>query len=180
MAAMKVLLVDSNEELRRGLWNLLSMHRAFQLAAELETTEQALDYVEAHEVDVVFANNLPADVRFTSDGSHLSSILTLHHPDIQAVIYSDSKEPAYWCCRSGCAGYLLTPFDPLELQAVVSRLTYIYDLQQAKREAVNRSIMIKTRNGSPGSAISSLLSAAAGKTASWLRTGRRRCCWGIP
>ena len=147
MAGIKVLLVDSDVELRRRLWDLLSMHRVFQLEAELETTEQALDYVEANEVDVVFANNLPADARFTSDGSHLTLILAQRHPDVQVVIYSASKEAAYWCCRSGCAGYLLTPFDALDLQTLVSRLTYIFGLQQAKRESINRSIMIKTKNG---------------------------------
>ncbi len=39
------------------------------------------------------------------------------------------------------------PFEPLALHALVGRLQYIYELQLTQREAVNRSIMIKTRSG---------------------------------
>jgi len=145
--AMKILVVESDRKLRNELWNLLSMHRIFQVVAEVETTEEAIDYIQSNEVDCVFINTLPADARRTGDGNHLSIVLAQSHPHIQTVIYSDSRENAYYACTSQCAGFLLTPFDPLAFQALVSRLTYIYDLQQAKRESVNRSIMIKTQNG---------------------------------
>lgn len=148
MAVIKTLLVDSDEELRSTLRNLLSLHRVFQIAdVDLSTTEEAVDYIASNEVDVVFINNQPADPRYTSQGTALSSYLAYERPDVQVVVYSDSMEAAYHAFRYQCAGFLRTPFDPLDLQMTVNRLQYIYDLQQAKRESVSRSIMIKTRNG---------------------------------
>lgn len=141
------MLVDSNEELRRDLWMMLSLHRTFRLVAEMDTTEAVIDYVHTHEVDVVFINNQPADPRYTSQGTALASYLAYANPDIQVVVYSDSSKIAYSAWRYQCAGFLLLPFDPLDLQQVVSRLRYIYDLQQTKRETMNHSIMIKTRTG---------------------------------
>jgi len=144
---MKTLIVDSDAEMRNDLWNLLGIYRAFRLEAELETTEQAFDYLQVHEVDVVFINYQPADPKVTSSGDYLSTILTQTHPHIQVVVYAGAEDRAYWACRSQCAGFLLTPFDPLALQMLVNRLTYVFELQQAKRETANRSIMIKTRSG---------------------------------
>lgn len=144
---MKTLIVDSDLEKREELWSLLSNYRAFRLEAELETVEQAFNHIETNEVDVVFINYQPADPRLTSTGDYLSAILAQTHPHIQVVIYGDKEEYAYWACRSQCAGFLLTPFDPLTLQVLVNRLTYIFDLQQTKRETASRSIMIKTRSG---------------------------------
>ena len=144
---MKLLLVDSDAALRRELWNLLNLYRGFRLEAELETAEQAMEYIMAHDVDVVFINHLPADARMTSSGDYLSAILSQTHPHIQVVIYAGTEECAYWACRCQCAGFLLTPFEPLALQLMVNRLTYIFELQQIKRESINRSIMIKTRSG---------------------------------
>lgn len=144
---MSTLLVDSDLENRNKLWNLLSMYQVFRLEAELENTESAVAYIQAHDVDVVFINKQPADARTTSDGTYLAAFLGQSYPHIQVVVYSDSEEWAYWAYRSQCIGYLLLPFDPLALQMLVNRLTYIFDLQQAKREMTSRSIMIKTRNG---------------------------------
>lgn len=143
MAVMKVLLVDSDRE----LGDLLNLHRIFRLEAELETTEQAAEYIMTHEVDAVFINHQPADVRKTSTGDFLSVLLSQSRPHVQVVVYSDSREWAYSAYRCQCAGYLLVPFDPLDLQVLVNRLAYTFDLQQAKRETANRSIMIKTKSG---------------------------------
>ncbi len=144
---MRLVLVESNTELRGKLWNMLVLHRIFRLVAEVETVTEAMDYIASHDVDVVFTNKLPADTSRTSDGAYLSAILAQTNPDIQVVMYSDNCEDAYQAYWSQCAGFLLTPFDPLALQMLVNRLTYICDLQRAKRETVNRSIMIKTRSG---------------------------------
>lgn len=144
---MQLVLVESNAALRSSLWNMLALYGVFQLAAETETVSEAMDYIDAHAVDVVFVNKLPAEASRTSDGSYLSAILAQTHPDVQVVMYSDSQADAYQACWSQCAGFLLTPFDPLALQMLVDRLTYICDLQRTKRETANRSIMIKTRTG---------------------------------
>ncbi len=146
-AKMRTLLVESDQEIRYQLKNMLAMHRIFQVVAEVETAEEAIDCIQSIAVDVVFTNTLPADPRRTGDGNHLSLVLAQSHPHVQTVIYSDSRENAYYACAGQCAGFLLTPFDPLAFQALVNHLTYIYDLQRTQREAANRSIMIRTRSG---------------------------------
>lgn len=144
---MKTVLVDSSHELRDRLKELLALFQCFEIQQELDTTEQALDYVYAHETDVIFINTQPADPKYTSNGAYLSVILNHQRPDVQVVVYSKGKEEAYEAYRNQCAGYLCLPFDPLALQALVGRLRYIYDLQQAKKASVNRSIMIRTKHG---------------------------------
>ena len=52
---------------------------------------------------------------------------------------------------------MLLPFDPLALQAQVNRLRYVFDLQQTKREAANRSLLIKTRIGYQLTPVSDIL-----------------------
>ena len=113
--------------------------------------------MQSNEVDIIFANHQPADPRITGVGEYLSAVLGQSHPHIQVVVYSDSEEWAFNAFRCQCAGYLLTPFDPLALQSLVNRLRYIFDLQQAKREISNRSIMIKTRSGYQLTRISDIL-----------------------
>lgn len=144
---MKALLVDSNQRLLGELTVMLHAFQCFRVVGTARTSTEAVEYVQFNDVDVVFASHQPADPRTTSVGEHLSAVFGQSHPHIQVVVYSDSEEWAFNAFRCQCAGYLLTPFDPLALQSLVNRLSYVFDLQQAKREVANRSIMIKTRNG---------------------------------
>lgn len=147
METMRTLLVDEDEDLRRQLWALLSMYGTFSLVGTAGTTEEGKDFVQEHEVDVVFINYQPADAMHSSTGDYLAMLIAQSEPDVQVVLYSDSTDEAYRACRSQCSGFLLTPFDPLELQTLVNRLVYVHDLQLTKRESLNRSIMIRTRSG---------------------------------
>lgn len=147
MVEMKVLLVDSDQMLRGELAVMLHAFQCFRIAGTAQTTEEAVEYIQSNDVDVIFVNHQPADPRVTSGGEHLAAVLGQSHPHIQVVIYSNTAEWAYNAYRCQCAGYLLVPFDPLALQSLVNRLRYVFDLQQAKREVSNRSIMIKTKSG---------------------------------
>ena len=144
---LRTLLVDEDDALRGELWGLLSMYGCFTLAGEAGTTEDGKDFVEDNDVDVVFINYQPAEARRTSTGDYLAVLLAQRFPDVQVVLYSDDAGRAYQAYRSQCMGFLLTPFDPLALQSLVNRLTYVRDLQLTKQESLNRSIMIRTRNG---------------------------------
>ena len=141
------MLVDSNRQLCEELLVMLYAFRCFRVVETVQTAEDAIAYVQSNEVDVIFTNHQPADPRTTSVGEYLGGVLGQSHPHIQVVVYSDSEEYAYQVYRCQCAGYLLTPFDFLALQSLVNRLRYVFDLQQAKRESSNRSVMIKTRSG---------------------------------
>ena len=157
IAEMKVLLVDSDERLRGKLTVMLHAFQCFRIAGIAQTTEEAVEYIQSNDVDVIFVNHQPADPRVTSGGEHLAAVLGQSHPHIQVVIYSNTAEWAYNAYRCQCAGYLLVPFDPLALQSLVNRLRYVFDLQQAKREVSNRSIMIKTRSGYQLTRLSNIL-----------------------
>ena len=147
MTEMKLLIVESDELTRNELWNLLALYRTFKLVGNVDTAEQAIDYVDTHEVDVVFTNRQPADPRITGDGSHLATALFQAHPDVQVVIYSTDKDYALNAWHAGCTGFLTYPIDALRLQMVVNRLTYVHELQQIRDESSERSIMVKTRTG---------------------------------
>ena len=157
MMEMKVLLVDSDQQLREELVVMLHAFQCFRVVGTAQTSTEAIEYVQSNEVDIIFANHQPADPRITGVGEYLSAVLGQSHPHIQVVVYSNSEEWAFNAFRCQCAGYLLTPFDPLALQSLVNRLRYIFDLQQAKREISNRSIMIKTRSGYQLTCISDIL-----------------------
>lgn len=69
MEKLRLLMVDSDPIIRFNLLELLNMHNCFRLEAELETTEEALDHILTHKVDVVFINCQPADPSRTSQGT---------------------------------------------------------------------------------------------------------------
>ena len=144
---MKVLLVESDQNLRGELAVMLHAFQCFRVVGTAQNSTEAVAFVQSNDVDVIFANHQPADPRTTGVGEYLAAVLGQSHPHIQVVVYSGSEEWAFNAFRCQCAGYLLTPFDPLALQSLVNRLRYVFDLQQAKREVSNRSIMIKTRSG---------------------------------
>ena len=144
---MKVLLVDSNQQLCSELAVMLHAFQHFRVVKTAESAEEAIAFIQSSDVDVVFANHQPADPRVTSGGAHLAAVLGQSHPHVQVVVSSNWAEWKYKDYRYPCTGYLLVPFNPLAAQSLVNRLRYIFDLQQAKREVANRSIMIKTRSG---------------------------------
>ena len=147
MELMRLLIVESNPIIRCNLLELLNLHHCFQLEAQLETTEDAMDFVLTHEVDVVFINFQPADSSRTSQGTYLPVMLESMHPEIQVVVYSDSAEDAYKAVRSGCAGFFTLPADPVLLHRIVNKLSYIHELQLMRSETAQSSLMIKTRTG---------------------------------
>ena len=63
------------------------------------------------------------------------------------ALYSEEKLEASQVFSCGCDEYFLLPFETHVLQRVVRRLQYLFELLQYKRLSVNRSIMIKTKNG---------------------------------
>ena len=147
MNSMKLVIVDSNQDIRGELWSMLFLHHCFELVAELNTIDEAIDYAATHEVDVIFTNNQPADPSVTSQGSFLPLVVQKDHPDIQVVIYGKTEHDAVEACRSHCSGYLMLPFDNLNIQLAVNRLRYVFDLQQTKRETSGSGILVKTKSG---------------------------------
>ena len=166
MEKLRLLMVDSDPIIRLNLLELLNMHNCFRLEAELETTEEALDHILTHEVDVVFINCQPADPSRTSQGTCLPLMLESKYPDIQVIAYSGSPEDAYSAVRNGCSGFFTLPAEPVDLHRIVNRLCYIYQLQRLRDETAHSS----TRKFS-------FWNGSAAAAASTWRTGGRWSWW---
>lgn len=79
----------------------------------------------------------------------LVSFTTIHMnwPDTQAVLYDERESCAFLAFRLGAAAFFKITADPMDFQQVVGRLTYTYGLQQYKKDAKGRSLMVKTKEG---------------------------------
>ena len=79
---MKVLLVDSNQQLCSELAVMLHAFQHFRVVKTAESAEEAIAFIQSSDVDVVFANHQPADPRVTSGGEHLAAVLGQSHPHV--------------------------------------------------------------------------------------------------
>ena len=98
-------------------------------------------------MDAVFIQSRVGDARHSPDGSFLLSYITGKKPDLLAVLYCDSQSIAFWALSAGATAAFTTPVDPLMFQSVISRVLYVHDLLQYKRDAQTRSVMIRTKEG---------------------------------
>lgn len=118
-----VLVVDDEPDLRFMLrWAL--ERRIGAVVVEAATGAQALDVLDHHRpgIDVVVLDlALPDLDGWTVLDAMRERPLARDVPVIVASAYSDSaaRERAE---RSGCAGYLVKPFAPLELTTLIERL----------------------------------------------------------
>ena len=109
----KILLVDDHPMLRRGLKDLLNLEEDVQVVAEAENGQQALDYLQNHDVDlIVLDNNMPV----------LTGIETLQKIRQQHIIgkvilftVSDNSEDVQDALELGADGYLLKDMEPNDI-----------------------------------------------------------------
>lgn len=109
----KILLVDDHPMLRRGLKDLLSLEEDVQVVAEAENGQQALDYLQDNEVDlIVLDHNMPI----------LNGIETLQHIRQQQIMgkvllftVSDNTEDVQDALELGADGYLLKDMEPNDI-----------------------------------------------------------------
>ena len=144
---MKLVLVEKDETLRTQLEELLAFYNLFDIVKTFDGINEANKYICLNEVDAVFINIRTGNPRYSGDGSFLAYNLSQIKPDVLVALYSEEKLEAgmvFECC---CDEYFRLPFDNRVLQRVVKRLQYLFELLQYKRLSVNRSMMIKTRNG---------------------------------
>ena len=59
MVEMKVLLVDSDQRLRGELAVMLHAFQCFRIAGTAQNTEEAVEYIQSNDVDVIFVNHQP-------------------------------------------------------------------------------------------------------------------------
>lgn len=144
---MKLVLVEKDEELRSRLEELLTFYNVFEVAAKFDGINEANEYICLNEVDVVFINLKTGNPAFSGDGAYLAYNISQLKPDTLIVMYSDEEIAASAAFSYCCDEFFILPFDIQVLQRVVEKIKYLFDLLQYKRSSINRSIMIKTKNG---------------------------------
>lgn len=144
---MKTVLVDKSPAMRSDLANLLEIYHAFQVVAEFDDVNLAIDYILNHPVDLLFVQLSIGDPQYSGDGSFMVSYLFGQNPDLLIVPYSERICDAYHTQNLGASSFFTVPVDITRFQHVIQRISYLFSLICIKRESENRSIMIKNKSG---------------------------------
>ncbi len=114
--AIRVLLADDHEVVRRGLRSLFE-NTDIQVAAEASSGQEALKLAKDKKLDLVLL-----DVRMPDmDGLNVLGRIKLDHPDLPVLMISTYDNPTYVAraVALGAAGYILKGSDRNKLLAAV-------------------------------------------------------------
>jgi DNA-binding NarL/FixJ family response regulator len=103
----RILLVDDHPVVRNGLRLMLKEYREFEVVAEAENCDEALQKVASLHPDLVLMDiNLGNTEK---DGIHTTRLITAQHPGTQVIIISMGKDKADIrnAIEAGAVGYLL-------------------------------------------------------------------------
>lgn len=144
---IKLVLVENDENLREDLKELLMFYNFFEIVGEFSDVNAANDFLCTSQADAVFINCEVGNPRFSGDGSYLAYNVSQNCPDLIIVMYDSKEQNASQMYRMNCDAFFVLPFEGMEMQRVVNRVRYLYELLLYKKQSMNRSIMIKTRSG---------------------------------
>ncbi len=119
-ALVRVLVVDDQLLVRRGLVKLLELEPALEVVGEAASGEAALHLIRDRRPDVVLV-----DARMPGmDGIELVARLAAEQPGVRALILTtfDDDEYVVGGLRAGARGYLLKDASPEELADAVVRV----------------------------------------------------------
>lgn len=126
----KVLLVDDEMFVRKGLMNLMDWHSlGYEICGEASNGEEALDCIEQLQPDLVIV-----DIRMpVLDGLALIHQVTsqMVNPPLFVIVsgYHDFKY-AQQALRYGVHDYILKPIDETELESTLRKLATALDLKR--------------------------------------------------
>lgn len=115
-AALRVLVVDDHPVVRQGTRRILE-EAGFEVVAEADTAERALELAEATRPQVVLA-----DVRLPgTSGIELTAELRRRHPSVRVLVLSSYANPSYVkaALGAGSSGYMLKTASDEELVSAV-------------------------------------------------------------
>lgn len=116
---VRVLIVDDQALVRRGLAKLLEIEDAVEVVGEAENGEAALRLLPTARPDVALV-----DARMPRmDGVELVGRLSRDHPRVAAIILTtfDDDEYVFGGLRAGAKGYLLKDTPPEELVSAIEK-----------------------------------------------------------
>jgi DNA-binding NarL/FixJ family response regulator len=114
--AIRVLLADDHEVVRRGLRSLFE-DTDIQVVAEASSGQEALKMVKDKKLDVVLLDVRMPDI----DGLNVLGRIKLDHPDLPVLMVSTYDNPTYVAraVALGAAGYVLKDSDRNKLLSAV-------------------------------------------------------------
>lgn len=118
---IKIALIDDHKLFREGVKRILSFEPSFDVVAEADDGNEAIDLAETYQPDVILMDiNMP-DV----NGIEATTELVEQFPDIKVVILSIHDDESYvtHALKTGAQGYLLKEMDTESLMEAI-RVVY--------------------------------------------------------
>ncbi|MDD3251020.1 MAG: response regulator [Lachnospiraceae bacterium] len=136
MSLYRIILVDDEEEVRKGIIRKIDWERlGFEVAGDAENGQEALEKIEQLEPDVVMT-----DIRMPyMDGLTLTARIRQKYPSIKVLIFSgfDDFEYAQQAIKLNVTEYILKPVNVEELTEILGRVKENLDEEIEQRRNVN-------------------------------------------
>ena len=136
MSYYRILLVDDEEEVRKGILRKMDWEKlGFQVAGDAENGEEALEKIEQLKPDVVMT-----DIRMPyMDGLTLTSRIRQKYPSMKVLIFSgyDDFEYAQQAIKLNVTEYILKPVNVEELTEILNRVRENLDEEIEQRRDIN-------------------------------------------
>ena len=136
MGYYRILLVDDEEEVRKGILRKMDWEKlGFQVAGDAENGEEALEKIEQLKPDVVMT-----DIRMPyMDGLTLTARIRQKYPSMKVLIFSgyDDFEYAQQAIKLNVAEYILKPVNVEELTEILNRVRENLDEEIEQRRDIN-------------------------------------------
>ncbi len=126
MSLYKILLVDDEEEIRKGIINKIKWEElGFCVVGEAENGMEALDIIDKTMPDIVFT-----DIKMPfMDGIKLAENIKYRFPTTKVIILSgfDDFEYAQVAIKLGVMRYILKPINSIEMKEILKELKALLD-----------------------------------------------------
>ena len=136
MSLYRIILVDDEEEVRKGIIRKIDWERlGFEVAGDAENGQDALEKIEQLEPDVVMT-----DIRMPyMDGLTLTARIRQKYPSVKILIFSgfDDFEYAQQAIKLNVTEYILKPVNVEELTEILVRVKENLDEEIEQRRNVN-------------------------------------------
>lgn len=136
MSLYRIMLVDDEEEVRKGIIRKIDWEKlGFQVVGDAENGQDALEKVEQLEPDVIMT-----DIRMPyMDGLTLTARIRQKYPSIKILIFSgyDDFEYAQQAIKLNVTEYILKPVNVEELTEILNRVKENLDEEIEQRRNVH-------------------------------------------
>ncbi len=144
---VRYILLEKENEIRFELENMLELYNFMECVGSFSDIVEAANYMENHEVDVMFADFESEDAARSGDASFLCYFWKQRFPDRMTVLFGKKEEYVYLSLKQGCFDFFLLPASPEDILRVVNHIRDQHTLLQYKIQSRNRILLIHTKDG---------------------------------